>query len=210
MASCELIYDCPACQASSRVVVLDLPEPTANISRRTQESLVKFQAIKERLGAPAEDDPVDKLATEVLESVARIQLKLAICPRCDAKNPAGVAAQASEDRTTRIVTAVVCAALSLGSWFYPAIAFVLPAIFVFMTVFLVVITRAQGKAIPWRGFAVNFVMSAACMTVAIAFPRAAAALPLAYGIWMVVHRSSDPEAPWKVAARSLRFEVESD
>lgn len=206
MASCSLSYDCPACHASTQALVTGLTEPTASISQSSQETLRKLQAAKERLGAAPEGDPVDSLAAEILEMSARRQLRYATCPRCGARNPEGLDDQAIEQKRSRITGGIVGAALALGVWFFPSLAFALVALAAFLTVLMALVARRQPAPFPWLVFLGNVGVTGALLAGAIYLPRAVVAMPLLLGARSLFYKPKDAEAPWKEATESIRFE----
>lgn len=206
MASCSLSYDCPACHASTQVLVTGLPEPTASISQSSQETLRNLQVAKERLGVAPEGDPVDSLAAEILEMSARRQLRYATCPRCGARNPEGVDDQAIDRKRTRIIGSIVGAALAALVWFFPSLSFVLVALVAFLTVLMALVARRKPAPFPWLVFLGNIGVTGALLAGAIYLPRAVVVMPLLLGARSLFYRPKDAEAPWKEAMESIRFE----
>ena len=207
VASCSLSYDCPACHASTQVLVTGLPEPTASISQRSQETLRGLQATKERLGAAPKGDPVESLAAEILEMSARRTLRYATCPRCGARSPEGLDEQVTDQKRTRTIGSLVSAALAVCVWLFPALAFALVALAAFQAVAMALVARRRPLPFPWLAFLGNLGVTGALLAAAIFFPPAAAAIPPLLGIRFLLYRPADAEAPWKEAAESLRFEA---
>ncbi len=201
MPSVAITYDCPACHASCAATVQGLDDPTASIAPRTQDTLRRTREVLVRAGRAREGDPVDEVAAEILQQTARSTLVYAICPRCGARNPAGVA----ERRRWRWITAAILVALAGGAWLVRWVALLLPALdLLFFRPLAIVHARRTGLPVRWLTLAAGVAIDLALVAVVVLLPRAAPLVLLVPAALSVVRPTDDGR--WADAAETIRFE----
>jgi hypothetical protein len=202
--SARVVYACPACGGSSAAIVTGLSPPAELVPTQTRETLARTEALLEASGR-ARQRPIDEA---VLEAQAGVHLLYATCPRCGARNPEGLAAQANERRFGRLGVLVLCGGIALGAWYRPLVALVAPGLSLVMRAVGLVVARRQGTPPRWPVLAAALAFDAALVALVFAAPRFAFAMPLALATWSMLKswRVGDEER-WRDAAGQIRFEL---
>lgn len=133
-----------------------------------------------------------------------VDMTYATCPRCNVRNPVGVALVA-EKRRFNLIGAIVSAGIGIATWFFPWLAWLLVA---FVVLIAVGTTLALRRAPPSNQSArmtviSNFVGLVIALTVAWFAPRWLALYPLVLFVQFLRYRAK-AEARWKEVALKLR------
>ena len=199
-----VVYECAACGVATRAIVGDLPEPDTLISKRSQTTLRELDAMQRRLGQETSGDPVARMEDDVLDSLAKRQLRAATCPHCSARNPSGVAQQQMEVRRVRVIGTISSVVAAIGAWFVPWIAYIVVTLVVGMLV-LTTVVSLRGGVLRWTSVAFNVAILVLALAAAWLEPRAIAVLPALLAVRFPFHRGHDYR--WTRASETIRFEL---
>lgn len=208
MPSFSTTYACSACGQSSNVEVIDLGDPYEHIPERTQNVLRRSRDTQNKLGAERPGDPVDELALKLLEREARSELRYVTCPKCNAKNPEGIAAIQADQRQSLLFGVVFFGIVAIAAWFYPWVALILPGmdLLVFRPIMFVQ-ARKSDKPFPVVPFVLGIVFDGLLIALILLYPRTASLVPIAGIVQSLVRRgSAKSDWKWEETRKKMRFE----
>lgn len=205
MRSHVTTYTCAACGVRSPIEVSGLAEPARRITVSRDPVVRRIHAERVKAGtvlAPREDEEV---ISAFLAQEARSRLLFATCPRCGERNPEGVALQAREVRRTRVFNTALFAALTLGAWFFPPLALLLPVSDLALWKPLAVWTlKKRGESIPLLAMVRDLALDTALIALVLVVPRAAPAVP-ALALLQALLLRPDTEGPWRRTRESIKL-----
>lgn len=203
----RVIYECTLCAAATPATVIDLTDPSTLVRERDQRLLREVADLKRRLGGAGDEDPMATMAEELLDQHAKDALRYATCPRCEKRNPAGVAERAAGRRKSRVVGSLAAGVAAVGVWFFSWAAWVVVAWCVGLSV-LTIVVASRARALRWGMVVSNVGIAAGVMASACFYPRGTVLLPLALAVRFAVSGGTgSDEAPWTAAKETIRFET---
>jgi DNA-directed RNA polymerase subunit RPC12/RpoP len=185
----SLTYVCSACGASTAAVVTDLQDPKAFVEERYRNRY-------------------PDIAPKLLQDSAKQRLRFATCPRCGVRNPEGLAAQAADQRQNRAILLAMIGLGTLGAWFAPKVALVIPGLMVFQSVLLASLSPRFGRPVPWRATALSLTVSIVLVAAVLRFPRFAFLVPVVVLGPALLRGRGSVDNRWEEASRTIRFELE--
>lgn len=206
MPSFATTYTCSACNSSFPVEIVDLGDPHRHIPESSQRALRGLGGAGNHVGGHSADDPVEELAQRLLEQEARSELRYAICPKCSARNPDGIAADKAEQRRTMIFGLGFFGIIAVVAYFYPYAALLLPGIdlLVFRPM-MFVMARKNPRPFPVLTFLAGIALDIALIAVIFLYPRAAPIVPLAGILQSLLGKSKKNDWTWDEAQKKIRF-----
>lgn len=208
MPSFATTYTCAACNSSFPVEIVDLGDPHRHIPESSQRALRGIGGAGSHVGGHSADDPVEDLAQRLLEQEARSELRYAICPKCSARNPEGLAADKVDRRQTNLFGLVFFGIIAAVAYFYPYAALLLPGIdlFVFRPM-MFVMARKNPRPFPVLTFLAGIALDIALIAVIFLYPRAAPLVPIVGIVQSLLSRSQKGDSKWGEAQKKLRFDA---
>ncbi len=202
MAVVSTTYACKACSVDSPVRVSGLKVPDVPISRKNNVFMVSPEEAKRQVEAGLAKPITVK--TKTVEDLARDVLVFAVCPKCAARNPEGVALQRAKVWKSRAGGLLLLAVCVVGAWYYPLFGLATPILALFFTLLDVYSRRVQGLPLDRTRTFIGFASSLGLAAFARSQPAYAWLVPFALLGPELVKPQASRDFEWSAAAKRVK------